>query len=502
MTSHAISTTENVASTATRQKLDLGWSDFKWPLMFMLSMSMMGLTFPLGYLFVPLILINRFRNDRYDFVIMLMIFLGGYGLLAPDSLGIKLEDISFFISVALLIFYRKRGIVRKTFFLLIAYCSTIFILSLFSDETLVIQIRLMRYYFLFSCFIIPIACFSNHEFDIMVFFRKLMPFILLLCIFYAVDGFILCGHILMPRTPTWEPYLSYFYSPIIYWFPHFVRKYPHGLILLALAIYPIAKFYKLPLWQWVVILAACASTQTFTVISGFIVGAVVCVSNGKRVILYIVGALGFLTALYFIDGMLPTKVKDGYDESFFRVKSSIDQFFDLAEAVDDEDVSEFASGRMAQAMPKMELVSNYNKELTGLGFLHPQLTTNTKYIIDNEYYIGVDYTLEVATGIETEVLQVYVTIGILGLLAYLIFFSATYLIIRKYKYSRYYLSVLVMVFWFGMGAYGGLTVGSGLVMVSFTFAIVVMQQKSIEREIQRQKEIEKGVQETPILSSY
>ena len=36
-----------------REPLNLTWADYRWPLLFLLSMSMMGLRFPLGYLLVP-----------------------------------------------------------------------------------------------------------------------------------------------------------------------------------------------------------------------------------------------------------------------------------------------------------------------------------------------------------------------------------------------------------------------------------------------------------------
>lgn len=468
----------------SKQFLTLGWSDYVWPFLFLISMSMIGLAFPLGFLLVPLILISRFRNNRYDFLIMLTIFLGGFGFTAEGSYPIKTWDIAFILSVILIVIHRNRGIVKKSVIAWFLYCLTIFVISTFSEERLDIQFRLMRYAFAFSWFIVPIVCFVNRKFEIKEFFSALMPYLIIICIFYILDGFVVCGFIFLPRTPLWgEIPDSYFFSPIVFGFPEFVRKYPQGLILIALAIYPLSKYYKLRLWQWLVFFGACAACQTFTVISGFVVGLIICVVKPKTIMKFIIGIPVAFGLLYTIDGFLPVRHNDTYDESFLRVKSSIDQFIELSEMQDDVDLADFGSGRMGQALPKLELVYMLDKQWTGLGFLHPQLTTNPKYIIDNEYYVDTSKSEEVATQlIEVEVLQVFVTTGWLGLIAYFVFFTVTFVLIRNFKYSRYYLSLLVMSFWFGIGAYGGLTVVNGLMIVSLAYGVVILAQKTIDDE--------------------
>lgn len=467
-----------------RQVLQLNWSDYKWPLLFLLSMSMMGLVFPLGYLLAPLILINRFRSNRYDFLIMLTIFLAGCGFTAEGSFPVKTFDIALVLAFFMILFYRKRGIVKKTTIAWMLYCICIFFIATFSEETLSIQFRLMRYTFAFGCFIIPVVVFASEDFDIREFFRSLMPYMVIICLFYIIDGFIVCGFIFLPRTPVGGMIPeSYFFSPLIYGFPHFVRKYPQALILLALAIYPLAKYYRLKLWHWVLFLGACAACQTFTVISGFFVGAIVASSKVKHMWRYAVGMVAVFAAVYYIDGFLPEKVKDFQSESFLRVKSSIDQILALSEIEDDVDLAEFGSGRMAQALPKIELVSSLGRQWTGLGFLHPTLTTDTKYIIDNEYYHDIERSEEGAgTRIETEVLNVYVTTGWIGLLVYFAFYIYTFMMVRKFAYARYYISVLVMAFWFGMGAYGGLTAVDGLIIVSLAYGATVLAQRTLDKK--------------------
>ena len=68
------------------------------------------------------------------------------------------------------------------------------------------------------------------------------------------------------------------------------------------------------------------------------------------------------------DSFLPTQIHNDSFQSRLRIKSSVDQFMDLFNAVDDEDIAEFGSGRMAQALPKLDVVERENRQLIGLGF--------------------------------------------------------------------------------------------------------------------------------------
>lgn len=468
-----------------RERLKLGWSEFRWPLFFCLSMALVGLMFPLGYIFVFLILIYRFRRDRYDFIIMLTLFFGGYGFTAAGSYPIKTGDMALIIAVVLMFLYKKQGIVRKAYLTWLGYVLVILTIAMLSEETLGIQFRIFRSNIAFIYFLVPLVCFGSEDFDIRTFFKHLIPYLIIIAAFYVIDGFILCGFIFMPRTSHLGEYAkSFFYSPIIYGYPYFVRKYPEGLIFLALGIYPIAKYYKLPVWSWLLFIGACVASQTFTVISGFIVGYMVAILKPKTFFKYLLLIPTCFIGLYYLDSVLPERKKDVENESYLRIKSSIDQVSYLMDASDDVDLAKFGSGRFGQALPKFELVKELNREWIGLGYLHPELTTNPKYIVNNEYYLDPDDREEVATKlIESEPLQIYVTSGYLGLIAYFLFYILTYLYVRRYAFGRYYLSVLVMVFWFGLGAYGGLIYFSGLFMVALAFALVVLAQRSTERKL-------------------
>lgn len=465
----------------SRRYLDLSWSNVRWPLFFLLSMSLTGLHFPLGYLFVAIILINRFREDKYDFIIMLTLFLGGYGMTGYDTFGpIKMGYVALFVSVVPIFFYRKTDIVRKAYIGWLLYLAGILILASFSEESMSVQLRTIRNYLTFIYFLIPLVVFSGMEFDFDKFTAKLFPFALIICTFYIIDGFLLSGFVLLPRTP----YLgqeadSTFFKPLIH--PDgsiFVRKYPQGLYLLLLCVYPLAKTYKLRWWQWLLFIGALAACRTFTVILGFIIGYLVCVLTWRSLLRYTLIGAGVIVALYYIDGFLPAN--NDY-ESALRIKSSVDQVIELGEIQDDVDLAEFGSGRFGQMLPKLEMVSDYGKQWIGLGFLHAELTTNTKYILINEYYTDAEKREETAVGVEIEPVQVYINMGYLGLVLYFAYFIAMYVIVRRKRYSLYFLSVLVMSFVDGLGAYGGLTVPMGLLLCALCFAVVVMGPDKEER---------------------
>lgn len=468
-----------------RRYLDLSWSNVRWPLFFLLSMSLTGLQLPLGYLFVAIILINRFREDKYDFIIMLTLFFGGYGLTGQDTFGpLKMPDVALVVSVIALFVYRKTDIVRKACIGWALYLAGILILASFSEESMSVQLRTIRNYLTFIYFLLPLVVFSGVKFDYDKFTAKLFPFALIICTFYIIDGFLLSGFVLLPRTPYMgQEADSTFFKPLIH--PDgsvFVRKYPQGLYLLLLCVYPLAKTYKLRWWQWLLFIGALAACRTFTVIFGFAVGYFVCVLTWRSLLRYALIGVGVIVALYYIDGLLPAN--NDY-ESALRIKSSVDQIIELGEIQDDVDLAEFGSGRFGQMLPKLEMVSDYDKQLTGLGFLHSKLTTNTKYILINEYYRDTEKSEETAVGVEIEPVQVYINMGYLGLVLYFGYFIAMYVIVRRKRYSLYFLSVLVMSFFDGLGAYGGLAVPMGVLLCALCFAVVVMGPDKEERVANR-----------------
>ena len=82
-----------------KEELQLAGAEWRWPLLFMLSLVMIGMHFPLGYLGALVILINRMRNDKYDFVIMFTLMIGGYNLTTQSEFTALLVHIVTLICI-------------------------------------------------------------------------------------------------------------------------------------------------------------------------------------------------------------------------------------------------------------------------------------------------------------------------------------------------------------------------------------------------------------------
>lgn len=465
-------------SDAPKKYLDLepGW--WKLPVLFLLCLALYGLHFFPAIAFVAACIVYAWRARRmYDVLLMSTLFFGGFGFAAIDLVVIRPTDIALVSSLVLWLVMRKPPILKRTLMACAAYAASLFVFALLSIESLSVQILIMRPYLMFLCIIIPFAIFAKTEFVFDDFLRHALSYCLIISIFYIIDAYILSGNVLVPDTASWRT--STFYSPT--WMPLsgvVTRKYPPGLYILALIILPLARSHKLKLWQWAVLCIGIISTQTFTLILACVLTYVLFQPSLRKSLLWIfTGIVGFL-ALYLVDSFLPSYTANGYTQSALRVKSSVDQVFDLFNAVDDEDIADFGSGRMAQVMPKLELVGQQHRELIGLGFLHPQKTHINQYIIVNDYYSDISQSIELATGVEVIPVQIYINIGWLGLLCHTIFFIWLWLIIRHLPLASYYLSVVFFNIVLGISGFAGLASPHGLLFVSIAYAAPILAARS------------------------
>ena len=453
-----------------KEQLSISRHEWGWPLLFLLSMSMVGLSFPLGYVGLMVVLLNRFIKDRYDFVICFTILTGRYALVGDEDLPFKPMDLAFVISVFGFFVYKKSPIVKKIMIAMLLYVLVLFLIAATSDERMSVQFMSIRHYLMICYAFVPLMAFSSREFYIKIFFKKLFPYILILSTFYIVDGFILNGYVLIPNTYTWTNDKSIFYN--LLWNPlstNFPRKYPQGLFILSMGLFPIMKYYKLSITQWIIIGLALATTRTMTFIFGIIFAYVVFQGHLKVVMKYLVGALIAVIVLYYIDGAIG---------GFLRVQSTFDQFVALDVAQDEEDISEFGSGRIAQMIPKFEVLYDLDREWLGFGFLHPELTTNPKYMIYNEFYIDKTNSWEVVTGVEITQLQTILDIGYIGLICQLIFYLYLYYVIRHFKMAKYYLTVLVTISLWGLGGFAGLNNELGVLFLALSLSVIVLDERT------------------------
>ena len=458
-----------------KEQLSISRHEWGWPLLFLISMSMVGLQFPLGYLFLPVILIRSFKKDRYDFLIQITLFFGGYALLGEEDLFVKPEDIGLMFSLIGLFICRKNIVLRRITYVMLLYAFAIIILAITSDELMSVQIRRMRTYMMFFYVFVPLMVFANKEFNICIFFKKLFPYLLVLCWFYIIDGYIFSGYILLPNTYLWteDNLAPKVLSSInnLLWYPfsgYFPRKYPQGLFIVALCVFPALKYYKLSWKQWVVFVLALSATRTMSIMFGLILSILIFQGHIKKILKYTFIALILLFVIYGID------VATG---GFLRVQSTFDQFVALDVAQDEEDISEFGSGRLAQAIPKFEELYDLDREWLGLGFLHPELTKDPKFWIKNELYSNIEYAEEVATNIEIGPLQVILDIGYIGLLIHILFFISLYFIIQKYRYANYYITVLVVNFLFGLGGFAGWYQTQGLLLIALSLSVILLENR-------------------------
>lgn len=438
---------------------------------YMLTLSLFGLLlYPMAAVSLIFIL-YQWRRDRYNFLIMLTLFWGGFGFWPPE---LPTGYLPLAMSIALWFLMRKPPILKRTLIAIAAYIAFMFVIAQLSVEGIKIQVFMMSRYWLILYIIVPFAVFSGHKFEFDVFLRKLMPFALMIAIFYILDAYIISGHILLPNDSGNNG--STIFDPAIHPFSGLIyRIYPSGLYFYALFFIPLLRLYRLRWWQWSLFIGSLVASQTFTIIIGFIATYIVFQGKLKQILRWSIGGVVFFIGLYFVDGMLPVQIKgDDVIQSRLRIKSSVDQFVDLFNAVDEEDIAEFGSGRMAQILPKLEIIEREHRELIGLGFLHPQKTTLNQYIIDNEYYSDIEKAEEVSAVVEISQVQVFIQMGWLGLIVVTGFYLYLYYIIRKLPHSYYYLSVCLLNFMWGFGGFAGIYSSDGCMTIAIAYAAIIL----------------------------
>ena len=489
---HKHNTDDSKAAKTALEPLGLSKTDYAWPLMFMLSMTMIGQNFPLGYLFVPLILFNRFQRDRYDFIIQLTIFFGCYALtnIAHDYV-INIHNIILILCASAIFLLRKPPIIKRAIWLFAAYIVVLLAFAMMSDEALSIQFLGMENWLMIAYMFVPFLVFSGREFDIKVFFRHLFPYLFISCAYYVIDSAILGGMFFLPRDVSYAVYDIFptFYDPWINPISNaFCRRWPTGLYYLCVLVYPIARYYKLNWRQWALILLALAISRTFLFTIGLVITYILCKGfTFRRLAGYFTIGLTAFVALYFIDSSLGTAyIENEFGEktetSTFRISSQVDQIinFDPTSA-DDEALAAIGTGRGAQIIPKFELLYRMGREWIGFGFLSRDLTKNSKYIIDNDLYSNPDMAEEVAIGVESVPFQIVLNIGYIGLILHIVFFALLWVIIKHLKYSGLYAATAFTFAITGFSGISGLIRHDSLILVGLAWAAVVLNSK---RELQ------------------
>ena len=331
-----------------------------------------------------------------------------------------------------------------------------------------IQIRRMREYWGIIYFMFPLLIFAREEFDIKIFYRKILTYAFIIAIFYIIDSLIFGGNILIPRTFSYSGLYSTYYK--FYCYPgSFPRKYPHGLFILALCIFPILKFYSLQIKHIIVFALSLIVCRTFSVIGGIILTMFFFMGNTVKTIKYIAIGIIVFIAGYYIDGAM-----DGQ----LRIQQLVQQFEVLKNPNDPELLIKFGTGRIAQILPKLDYMLSTGKQYTGFGFLHDDLTTNNQFVITNEFYTDVTQSEETVARVEVTQVQTILDAGLIGFLIQTFYYLAIYFwVLRPLPYSKSYLIVLFCISFFGIGGFAGLISRQGLLLLGLTTAAILLCQK-------------------------
>lgn len=436
---------------------------------FLIILAFIGLEFPVAYLLLPVVLFSSFLRNRYDFLIQFTILCGSYGFYYDDTaFPFKWMDIALALSVIAIVVYRRDKTLNKLLLFTGGYFAILFGLALLSSESLLIQIRRMREYWGIIYFMFPLLIFAREEFDIKIFYRKVLTYIYIICIFYIIDCFIFGGNVLVPNTFTYSGYYSTYYK--FYCYPGtFPRKYPHGIFILALCIFPILKFYSLRLKHIIVFILTLLACRTFSIIGGLLLTSIFFIGNIKKTLKYIgIGILVFIIGFYI----------DGKVGGSLRIQQLTEQLEVLKNPDDPELLIKFGTGRMAQIIPKIDHMLYTGKQWVGFGFLHDKLSKGQEFMITNNFYTDETQREESVARVEMSQAQTILDVGIIGFLIQTFYYLAIYFwILRPMPYSQSYLVVFICISLFGVGGFTGVTSHQGLLLLGVATGAILLCHK-------------------------
>lgn len=466
-----------------KQNLDLSWREVMVPLLFMFSLSLIGLQVYPAIVVAVLFLINRFIKDRYDFLIMLGVMTtSGHAFLAMDVIPFQMGDVVLAASVVAMFFVRKNYLVKRVSILTLGFFLFMMAVALLTSERLWVQLMMMRYYVAVIAYFLVLWIFANREFDIRYFFRRLLIYFLIIAAFYAFDAIILSGWFFIPNdTGAWfrSTITRFTGYPFSFMIP---RKWPAAFPIIICVSFALARYYKMNWWQWTIAVLGLGVTRTMTFIAPFFLTIIIFQGSFKKFAKYFVLATFALVIVYFVD------VSTG---SHLRIASTFEQFVDLSSAKDEEDVAQFGTTRMAQVIPKYQMLVANNALFTGLGFIHPELTTDPRYQIHNELYENVAIRDEsIASMTEVTQFNAIIHMGILGLIIQAVYYLAVYRILkRRGRDADFYLSTIFSTSVIGLGGLAGLNHPSGLFWVGTAIGIALLDSRPwvLRREEEEQQ---------------
>lgn len=437
-----------------------------WAAGYLLCLSLAGLKFYPALLVAGVMLFMQWKKNRYFFLVELIILCTGSGFLTY-SYPIKACDFAFPVAIIGMLIYRRNRMVRNVTLAMLGYFAVLFLLALSSVEPMRNQLSMIRYYLLIISFYIPLVTFADREFDFREMIRVVILHSLVICIFFVIDTFVFTGFILTPGSSSWGE--STFTYPIVFTWS-LTRHYPPGLYWLLLLIIPLNfKWVRLQWYWWVIFILCLISSRTNSLLFALVGCVVLFRPNVKQIYKYIGIAVIALAGLYFVDRATGDNL---------RLARNIDSFAMLNNPTSKEEVADFGSGRVAQIIPKVELLYDLDREWLGFGFLNREKTTNPIFQIENQYYSDISKSEETATGVEVTEIQTLLDVGYIGLFVQMLFYIGVYFYIRKLRYSNFYLCLLVGFELLGVGGFAGLNgMQYSLLIMGMVLGGILLQQK-------------------------
>ena len=467
------------AANAPRGKVyfDISPSEWKWNIIFMLSLSLTGLRMPLGNLLVAILLIRDYKDNREGFITKLTMACGGFAFSQSNiNWGVNMLFLMIPFAILAMCLLRKSIPLKQSIIAYILFSvATIAMAVIWGIEGISSQLRPMLGYLSFCFFAIPLLAFSGEGFDIHRFWATIFSLMMIACAFYIIDGYIIRGWVLVPCSwINYEGTYSSWLHPILS--NRFPRKYPPGLYMLALLIYPVAKYYRLRWWQWGLLIGAMCASRTSTILFSLVFGFILAQGSMKRYLGYGVIAAALFTGLYFLDASMGYSADT--EQSTMRIASTINQFTDLSEAEDDEDLSEAGTGRMAQALPALEHIFDVGREWVGFGFVNND-TENPRLIIENEYVGAMNPEMKYrsVTDIEITQVRVFMSLGFIGLAIWIGFIFGICRILKGMRHAGYYTNVAIVLMLYGVGGFDSWFTYVGILLGALAYSAVLLANK-------------------------
>lgn len=463
------------ATGSPREKVyfDISPSEWRWNIIFMLSLALTGLRMPLGNLLVVILLIREYKVNREGFITKLTLACGGYAFsMSNINWGVNILFLVLPLAFLAMCVLRKSAPLRQTIIAYLLFAgATLSIALIWGVEGFALQLRPLMGYLSFCFFALPLLAFSGEGFDMHRFWATLFSLMMIGCAFYIIDGYILRGWVMVPCSYfDGEGVYSSWLHPILT--GRFPRKYPPGLYPLALLLYPVAKYYKLRWWQWGLVIGAMCASRTSTTLFSLVFGFIIAQGSLKKYVGYSIIAAVVFTGLYFFDASMGYSAEN--EQSTMRIASTINQFTDLSAAEDDEDLSEAGTGRMAQALPPLEYIFEEGREWVGFGFVE-NATENPRLIIDNEYIAAInpDMKYRSVTDVEITPVRVFLSVGFMGLAVWFAFVFGICRILKGMRYAGYYTNVAVVVMLYGVGGFDSWFTYMGVLLGALAYAVVL-----------------------------